>query len=540
MIYTDQQWKVNQSPQVGGNGISIKHQKNYAQPYGDKNVMYSNDDVTMMNYIIQPQVEYNNTAPFLPTNDVTMMKNNWSRITDKNNMNMTNNQGQYTYTNDQSPNNDQSPQFSQLSNTYKHANGTYYPIDWFPPRYRNGYTSTASSSSTVTSSTYGVRYGPAKLTTFGSIISGEGYDYDSTQSFSTTNNTSQSDWSVIENDSMDHIDPSQNNAYNQQPADQSPEEGWLIYSSYVNVEPAAHISKFPFQLNVANEIMISDRKKTVKDFKIKMAKLLISAIKRNDKNMCNTILQYNGDDIPINEMNSDGMTILMAACQFGKFYLVRYCLDRGADLFLSERSGKTALMHCCMTQTKSAAFKAYHLLQAGADVDECDTNGTTPLMLAAINGHTSVVKLLLSNSADPNLKNKWRYTALMYAVEKNKVEEVKIFLAHPATRVNTKNQFGQNILMRAAQLGHKEIIRLLIDPFHSSLYYKQVSINDVDGKGQTCFHYARHDEILDLMMHCAKMSSKQELKRFVKNMEKDKTVQIFKRMSQNLESMTNK
>lgn len=124
--------------------------------------------------------------------------------------------------------------------------------------------------------------------------------------------------------------------------------------------------------------------------------------------------------------------------------------------------------------------------------------------------------------------------------KKNQIKAVKLLLAHPETRVNTKNQFGQTILMRAAQLGHKQIIHLLMDPFHSNLYYKQVSIIDVDGEGKTCFHYAKHDEILEMMLQCAQMSTKKELKRFVKNLEKDKTVRIFKRMSQNLEKMTNK
>ncbi|NDD98907.1 ankyrin repeat domain-containing protein, partial [bacterium] len=45
------------------------------------------------------------------------------------------------------------------------------------------------------------------------------------------------------------------------------------------------------------------------------------------------------------------------------------------------------------------------LLKNGAQVDEKDSHGMTPLMHAVERNKKDVVRLLLENGADPNLKN---------------------------------------------------------------------------------------------------------------------------------------
>jgi len=51
-----------------------------------------------------------------------------------------------------------------------------------------------------------------------------------------------------------------------------------------------------------------------------------------------------------------------------------------------------------------------------ASVDQPNNNGSTPLVIAAGEGHAGVVKILLEKGADKSLRDKWG-TALEFAQE---------------------------------------------------------------------------------------------------------------------------
>lgn len=57
------------------------------------------------------------------------------------------------------------------------------------------------------------------------------------------------------------------------------------------------------------------------------------------------------------------------------------------------------------------------LLQRGADVHQTDSSGNTALISAALHNHSSVVKLLLRDGADPEHKAASEYMAMDYAME---------------------------------------------------------------------------------------------------------------------------
>lgn len=66
------------------------------------------------------------------------------------------------------------------------------------------------------------------------------------------------------------------------------------------------------------------------------------------------------------------------------------------------------------------------LLLSGADVNERDNHGDSPLIFAAENNHKEIVELLLEKGADHTLQNNWSETALMVAAFKNNKEIVDI------------------------------------------------------------------------------------------------------------------
>ncbi len=57
------------------------------------------------------------------------------------------------------------------------------------------------------------------------------------------------------------------------------------------------------------------------------------------------------------------------------------------------------------------AYTVKVLLQQGADVNEQNLSGWTPLMRAAYAGNVTITKLLLEHGADPHIKNKFGETA---------------------------------------------------------------------------------------------------------------------------------
>lgn len=93
-------------------------------------------------------------------------------------------------------------------------------------------------------------------------------------------------------------------------------------------------------------------------------------------------------------------------------------------------------------------------------VNAPDRHGTTPLMYAAA-GSTESLKLLLDSGADPNTKNAFGATALMWAA--GDITKVRLLLAKGAD-VNVRSNFGRTPLLLAALRDRShEIVQMLID-----------------------------------------------------------------------------
>ncbi|MDR6197201.1 ankyrin repeat domain-containing protein [Siphonobacter sp. SORGH_AS_0500] len=95
-------------------------------------------------------------------------------------------------------------------------------------------------------------------------------------------------------------------------------------------------------------------------------------------------------------------------------------------------------------------------------VDERDTRGSTPLILAAYYQHPEAVTLLLESGADPELQDGMGNTALMGVCFKGCTEIARILLEHGAN-VDTVNGNGATALTFAATFGHKDLVQLLLE-----------------------------------------------------------------------------
>jgi ankyrin repeat protein len=121
--------------------------------------------------------------------------------------------------------------------------------------------------------------------------------------------------------------------------------------------------------------------------------------------------------------NSADESALMLAALKGHIGLCRVLIAKGADV---NKTG-WAPLHYAATGGHLEVLRL--LLEEHAYIDAESPNGTTPLMMAALYGTPTAVKLLLEAGADPLLKNHQGLSAIDFANRDNRTESAQIIAA---------------------------------------------------------------------------------------------------------------
>lgn len=86
-----------------------------------------------------------------------------------------------------------------------------------------------------------------------------------------------------------------------------------------------------------------------------------------------------------------------------------------------------------------------------------------PLVIAALNGHRTVINVLLDTGADINVQGgELQLSPLMAAANGGQVETVKILIAKGAA-IDRTDYFGFTALMSAAEQGYEEVVDVLLE-----------------------------------------------------------------------------
>ncbi|XP_067430485.1 ankyrin repeat domain-containing protein 34B [Thunnus thynnus] len=111
------------------------------------------------------------------------------------------------------------------------------------------------------------------------------------------------------------------------------------------------------------------------------------------------------------------------------------------------------------------------LLEGGAYINESDSQGQTPLMVACRTQHTDaqsasrvkLVQFLLEKGADPNIQDKEGRSALMHACREQASPEVVSLLLDSGADIGLEDQSGTSALVYAVMAGDWKVLKLLMD-----------------------------------------------------------------------------
>ena len=156
-------------------------------------------------------------------------------------------------------------------------------------------------------------------------------------------------------------------------------------------------------------------------------------------------------------MFCEALTPLMAACRADKSEpeMVRFLINRGAEINLQNDKGLTALMIC---SNRGLADSVRILLDHGADTATRDFEGKTAAVMAAETNQLQVVRMLTGQESPKELVT----PLLLGAVWDGEVGRTKQMIRQGAD-VNATNFFGQPPLMIASDHCYTEIASLLIE-----------------------------------------------------------------------------
>ncbi|XP_055954369.1 putative ankyrin repeat protein RF_0381 [Patella vulgata] len=262
---------------------------------------------------------------------------------------------------------------------------------------------------------------------------------------------------------------------------------------------------------------------------VKRQALMVATILYNIPYM-HALLQH-GCNIDVDAQDKDGQTALMLAAKLGDYNIVKQLLEAGADVNISSRA---MMPPSCMSACRGFLSVLAYLLDHGADVNAvdqnqctvlhhmvtkpngcvilhkliinnstvdvflkiegcnvnlCDNNGKSPLMLASQYGNLELIEFLHKHKVDVNQQDDLGRTSLYLAVENNNLKAVDVLLNMDGCDVNLSDNKGKPPLILAVQNGNTELMKL----FHEY----GADINQQDKRGRTSLYLAVQNDDLN-------------------------------------------
>ncbi|XP_053691391.1 uncharacterized protein LOC128739915 [Sabethes cyaneus] len=193
---------------------------------------------------------------------------------------------------------------------------------------------------------------------------------------------------------------------------------------------------------------------------IDRAQLLNGAIKKNDKELINSLLARGCN---VNQPDLIGITPLGFAVSLGKPELVKLLIKAGAD------PNQETVANCDTLFT-------YWYLKGSTAFEQLSNEHVIsyPLILAIFHRHRKVADFLLENVIAPDARDRRGLTALIMAIYCGDVQLVESLISHGSSVQYAQNFThsifgGATVLHAAAYFGHMDVLKLFIEKYKLDL-----------------------------------------------------------------------
>lgn len=171
---------------------------------------------------------------------------------------------------------------------------------------------------------------------------------------------------------------------------------------------------------------------------------------------------------------ADAGSLLLTASSHGSERIVRYLVERGADIAYTDSESNTPL-HAAADSGHDAIVT--YLISQGADVKKKGWGGSTVLYEAAASCTAATIRLILDQGADANAKCLGGKTALHQATTSREKIDIAMLLIESGADVNAKDEDGMTVLHEALECGNEELVPILI------AHGADVTAKDNSGRG---------------------------------------------------------
>lgn len=179
---------------------------------------------------------------------------------------------------------------------------------------------------------------------------------------------------------------------------------------------------------------------------------------------------------------------LVEAAGSGELETVRSLLEQGASVTATDDGGATALVAAAYGNHVDVARA---LIDAGADVNAKDATEQSAYLIATseVTDDVALLDLTLAAGADVNAKDSYNGTGLIRAADRGHVEITRRLL-ETDIEIDHVNRLGWTALLEAIILGdggerHTEVVRMLVAA--------GADVNLADADGVTPLALARHN-----------------------------------------------
>ncbi|XP_067659947.1 ankyrin-3-like [Haliotis asinina] len=195
----------------------------------------------------------------------------------------------------------------------------------------------------------------------------------------------------------------------------------------------------------------------------------------------------------VNDIGFQGSTPIMLAASEGRKDMFDVLLQSGADLSHVDYSRYNILHMAC--RGGNMELVKHVLAQNIVEINSRSNDGSSPAMEAAYEGHTNVLKLLLSEGADMTFVSDENDNILHAALNSKRMDTVKYVLTNDFVDIDSRNNDGITAVMLAVQGGLAEIFDLMVR--------KGANMSLVNEDKQTILHMAceeGHSEIVKYIL----------------------------------------